>query len=178
MRHHRLAVTIAAAASSPLLATTTAVAAPPAHVTVPIDTSFSFDDCGFVVDATLSGTFRVTLYRNSAGMVIRERDGGSDFRSTFTNEQTGATVSFVNSSSAFFDYGSGAAIGSPVTITIVGMNGRLSGVGPDAGRLVLTGTVRELDPTLGGAPSVEIPDQDPVSSAGHHPDQDICAALS
>jgi hypothetical protein len=179
MSRRHLALTIAAAASFPLLATTTAVAAPPEHVAVPIDTSFSFDDCGFVVDPTFSGTFYVTVFRNSAGLVIRERDGGSDFRSTFTNEETGRSVSFVNSTSSSFDYGSGAAIGSSVTITIVGMNGRLPGVGPDAGRVVLTGTVVDFDPNLGGAPLVDIPDdQDALFLAGHHPDQDVCAALS
>src|SRR4051794_27147328 len=177
LRH--LALSFVAAASLPFLATTTAVAVPPEHVTVPIDNSFSFDDCGFVVDGAFSGTFHVTLFRNSAGLVIQERDGGSDLRSTLTNEQTGKTVTSVNSASAFFDYGSGAVIGSSVTITIVGMNGRLPGVGPDAGRVVLTGTVVDFDPNFGGAPAVDIPDdQDPLFLAGHHPDQDICAALS
>jgi hypothetical protein len=175
LRH--LALTIAAT-SLPFLATTTAVAAPPEHVTVPIDNSFSFDDCGFVVEGTFSGTFHVTLFRNSAGLVIQERDGGSNFRSTLTNEQTGKTVSSVSPASAFFDYGWGAVIGSSVIVTIVGMNGRLPGMGPDAGRVVMTGTVREFDASLGGAPSVDIPDQDPLFLAGHHPDHDICAALS
>src|SRR3954468_12191115 len=169
---------LAAAASLSFLAAGPAAAVPPVHVTVPIDISFSSDDCDFVVNTTLTGTFHVTVFRNSSGLVIQERDGGSDFRSTLTNEQTGKTVSSVNPASAFFDYGSGAVIGSSVTVTIVGMNGRLPGVGPDAGRVVMTGTVREFDPSLGGAPSVDIPDQDPLFLAGHHPDHDICAALS
>jgi len=169
---------LAAAASLSFLAAGPAAAVPPVHVTVPIDISFSSDDCDFVVNTTLTGTFHVTVFRNSAGLVVQERDGGSDFRSTLTNEQTGKTVSFVNSASSFFDYGSGATIGSSVTITIVGMNGRLPAVGPDAGRVILTGTVRGFDPNSGGAPIVQIPeDQDPLFLAGHHPDQDVCAAL-
>ena len=153
-----------------------AAAAPPQHETFPLDNSFSFDDCGFVVDVTQSGTLHVTLWRNDAGLVARERDGVSSFHSTFTNAETGKSVSFVNSQTSFWDYGSGAVLGSSVKVTFVGMGGRLPVGGPDAGRIVVTGTVVDFTPE--GIPLVEVPDQEPSFVAGHHPDPDLCAALS
>ena len=78
--------------------------------------------------------------------MARERDGASSFHSTFTNAETGKSVSFVNSQTSFWDYGSGAVLGSSVKVTFVGMGGRLPVGGPDAGRIVVTGTVVDFTP--------------------------------
>lgn len=170
-------IAAAGLAGAPLIGTAgPSAAAPPQHVTFSINDSFSFDDCGFVVDVTRSGTLHVTLWRNSAGLVALERDGGSSAHSTYTNADTGKTVSYVNSEASFWDYGSGAVLGSSVKVTLTGMSIRLPVVGPTAGRLVLTGTVVGFDPD--GIPFVDVPDQDPSFVAGRQPDLDICAALS
>jgi hypothetical protein len=150
-------------------------ATPPEHFALPLEFSESFDDCGFVVDFTTSGTLRVTLWRNEAGLVVRERDSGL-FNETYTNAETGKTFSTVDSLSSWWDYGSGAVLGSSVKITVVGMGGSVPGSGPDAGRTVATGTVVDFLPE--GIPIVEGTDEEPLSIAGRHPDQDVCAALS
>ena len=153
-----------------------AAAAPPQHITFPADVSSSFDDCGFVVDFVQTGTLHVTLWRNDAGLVFRELDTASAFHLTFTREDTGKTISMALSQSSQWDYGSGAVLGSSVRVTFVGNGFRLPGVGPEAGRSVVTGTVGDFTPE--GVPLVDIPDQDPLFLAGHHPDEDLCAALS
>ena len=158
------------------LAGPAAAAAPPQHVTFPLADSGSFDDCGFVVDFVQTGTIHVTLWRNDAGLVFRELDTASSFHLTFTREDTGKTISMVLSQSSQWDYGSGAVLGSSVRVTFVGNAFRLPGVGPDAGRIVVTGTVGDFTPE--GVPLVAIPDQDPLFLAGRHPDEDLCAALS
>ena len=152
-----------------------AAAAPPEHITFPIEDSFSFDDCGFVVDFTTAGTLHITLWRNDAGLVVRERDKLLQ-HATFTNAETGKSVSSVQSEHSVWDYGTGAVLGSSVDITLTGMGGRLPGTGPSAGRIKLTGTVVDFDPD--GLPLVDIPEQEPSFIAGRHPDQDFCAALS
>jgi len=153
-----------------------AAAAPPQHITFPADVSSSFDDCGFVVDFVQTGTFHVTLWRNEAGLVFREQDGGSSVHQTFTREDTGKTISMVLAQPSQADYGSGAVLGSPVRVTFVGNAFMLPGVGADAGRIVVTGTVADFTPE--GVPLVLLPDQEPLFLAGHHPDEDLCAALS
>ena len=170
-------IAAACLASATLLGTTTpaAAAAPPEHFTFPIEDSFSFDDCGFVVDFTTAGTLQITLWRNDASLVVRERDKLLQ-HATFTNAETGKSVKSVQSENSVWDYGTGAVLGSSVNITLTGMGGRLPGTGPSAGRIKLTGTVVDFDPD--GVPLVDIPEQEPSFIAGRHPDQDFCAALS
>jgi len=155
-----------------------AAAAPPQHLNFPLNDSFSFDNCGFVVDVVQTGTLHITLWRNSAGLVTRERDGFSSFRQTFSNQDTGDSFSSVRSETIQTDYGSGAVLGSSATVTFTGKDLTLPDVGPDAGRVVLTGTVVGFDPDLGGVPTVDVgEDQEPLFLAGRHPDPDVCAAL-
>lgn len=61
---------------------------------------------GFVVDVVQTGTLHITLWRNSAGLVTRERDGFSSFRQTFSNQDTGDSFSSVRSITTQTDYGS------------------------------------------------------------------------
>lgn len=149
-------------------------AAPPEDFTVPIEFSFSFDDCGFVVDFTATGSLRITLWRNDAGLVARERDAGVGYY-TWTNAETGKTISTIDPSSYWWDYGSGAVLGSTAKVTGTGMFGRLPGSGPEAGRVVGTAIVVGFSPE--GIPFVEPSGEDPSFVAGRHPDADICAAL-
>jgi hypothetical protein len=173
----RHSATAACLASATLLlgtANPAAATTPPQHISFPVDASGSFDDCGFVVNFVQTGTFHVTLWFNDAGLVSRERDSGPT-RLTFTREDTGKTISMVLSQSSQWDYGSGAVLGSSVRVTLVGKSLTLPGDGPDAGRIVHMGTVVGFDPD--GVPLVEVPDQEPLFLAGHHPEQDLCAAL-
>jgi hypothetical protein len=177
MKPHRL-VAAACLASATLLGTAipaTAATPPPEHLTFPVEYSFSFDDCGFVVDATGSATAaHVTLWRNEDGLVVRERDSGH-LEETFTNTETGKTISVTDFSVHWFDYGSGAVLGSSVTITSTGMGGHVPGIGPEAGRNVATGTVVGFDPD--GFPIVLPTDDEPLFVA-RRPAPDLCAALS
>jgi hypothetical protein len=149
----------------------------PEHFTHSVDASFSFDDCGFVVDFTQSGTGTVTLWRGADGLVTKERDGAVNVRQTFTREDTGVTISYAVASTSTWDYGAGAQLGSPVTVTFTGAGSRLPGSGPDAGRVVLIGTVVGFDDAT-GAPFVDLPEQDALFIRGHHPDGDVCDALA
>jgi hypothetical protein len=149
----------------------------PEHFSFSADATGSFDDCGFVVDFTQSGTGTLTLWRGADGLVTKERDGAVNVRQTFTREDTGVTISYVIASTSTWDYGAGAQLGSPVTATFTGTGSRLPGSGPDAGRLVLSGTVVGFDDAT-GAPLVDLPEQDALFIRGHHPDGDICDALA
>jgi hypothetical protein len=155
-----------------------AAAATPQIVRIPVHSERSFDDCGFVVDVVRTGTFSATVWHNAAGLAVQERDVYSSLHRTFTNEETGKSVSDVVSQSLAFDYGSGAVVGSSVEITLTGMESNVPGFGgPSTGRVVLPGTVVGFDPQF-GLPLIDAPDQDPLFLAGRQPDQDICAALS
>ena len=62
---------------------------PPVNLTVPVDTSFSFDDCGFTVEAHVGGHVRLHLFPDEVGRV--EMDN-YNFHITYTNPATGETL--------------------------------------------------------------------------------------
>ena len=86
--------------------------------------------CGVPVTITLDGVSRVTLTRNSSGLVVKEHDVLSSFTAIFESPLAlgGTGQSFTNHSPgvATFDYGEGAAIGSTAVITLTGLQGPCS----------------------------------------------------
>lgn len=185
MRKLALLATIVAAG----FAATAALAAAPENVTMPVHDSFyapfMSNACGIPVTITLDGVAHVTLWRNSAGLVVRERDVLSSFTAVFESPTAlgGTGRSFTNRSPgvAEFDYGSGAALGSTATITLTGAQGPAAGAGSDltAGYQRLTGTVYGFSPE--GIPLVDF-DGPVLDQHGRWPGFDVvlaqrCAAL-
>ena len=115
--------------------------------------------CGVPVTITLDGVARVTLARNSDGLVVQEHDVLSSFTATFESPVAlgGTGLSFTNTSPgvARFDYGEGATIGSTAVITLTGLQGPAAGPGSSitAGYQQLTGTVYAFSPE--GIPLVD-----------------------
>jgi hypothetical protein len=159
MRKLALLATIVAAG----FAATAALAAGPEHVMIPVQDSFyapfMSDACGIPVTITIEGVSHTTLWRNEAGLVVRERDVLSSFTATFESRTAlgGTGRSFTNRSPgvAEFDYGSGAVLGSTSTITLTGNAGPAAGPGTErtAGYQRLTGTVVDFSPA--GIPIVD-----------------------
>jgi hypothetical protein len=185
MRKLALLATLVAAG----VAATAAFAAGPEHITMPVhdsfDAPFMSAACGVPVTITLDGVSDVTLWRNSAGLVTRERDVLSSFTAVFESPTAlgGTGRSFTNRSPgvADFDYGSGAAIGSTAVITLTGLQGPAAGAGTaiTAGYQRLTGTVFGFSPE--GIPLVDF-DGPVLAQHGRWPGFDVvlaqrCAAL-
>jgi hypothetical protein len=122
--------------------------------------------CGVPVTITLDGVSRVTLTRNSSGLVVKEHDVLSSFTAIFESPLAlgGTGQSFTNHSPgvATFDYGEGAALGSTAVITLTGLQGPAAGTGSSvtAGYQQLTGTVFAFSPE--GIPLVDF--DGPVTS--------------
>jgi hypothetical protein len=122
--------------------------------------------CGVPVAITLDGVSRVTLTRNSSGLVEKEHDVLTSFTATFESPLAlgGTGLSFTNRSPgvATFDYGDGATIGSTAVITLTGLQGPAAGAGSSvtAGYQQLTGTVFAFSPE--GIPIVDF--DGPVTS--------------
>ena len=140
-------------------------------VTTSFDTSGSFIDddlsavCGFEVTVTRAGLTQVTLFSNSAGLVVRETDSTVGTTITYSSATTGKSFTYPRVLVITFDYGSGAVLGSPVTARVVGSQENLPGTPPFAA----------------GIPQAVIDDQ--VADHGSRPGEDIdvdavCAALS
>ena len=129
--------------------------------------------CGVPVTITLDGVSRVTITRNSSGLVVKEHDVLTSFTASFESPLAlgGTGQSFTNRSPgvATFDYGEGAAIGSTAVITLIGFQGPAAGVGSSvtAGYQQLTGTVFAFSPE--GIPIVDF-DGSVTSQHGVWPD--------
>jgi hypothetical protein len=152
-----------AAICAAAVAVTGAAAAAPERLVAPIQDTFyapfMSDVCGVPVTITIEGTAQVTLWRNDAGLVVREHDVLSSFTAVFASpvELGGTGRSFMNRSPgvATFDYGSGATLGSTALITLTGSAGPAAGAGSaaTAGLQRLTGTVVAFSPE--GIPIVD-----------------------
>jgi hypothetical protein len=113
--------------------------------------------CGTDVFVQVTGTLRVTLWRNAEGDVVRELDRTPASRLVFRAPATGGTFSTPNATVTTYDYGAGAAIGSAADVRIRGEFGRVTGFIPaDAGVIELHGTVVAFDEF--GIPIVDFPD--------------------
>jgi len=179
MRKLALLATIVAAC----IGATGADAAGPEHLTIPIHDSFSApfmsDACGVPVTITIDGVAHITLWRNDAGLIVRERDVLSSFTSVFESPTAagGTGRSFTNRSPgvAELDYVNGAVLGSTAVITLAGAQGYAAGPGSEmtAGYQRLTGTVFMFSPE--GVPVVDF-DGPVLAQHGRWPGFDVVLA--
>jgi len=159
-----------------------ATAAAPDRVSVDISETFTDDSlteaCGTTVTGTAQGTVEITLWRNAAGLVVRELDRFPAATFTWTAPETGRSVKTRYDVTSNWDYGDGAVQGGPVTITAHGLFFHIpGGTSAGAGKEVAVGDVDFFED---GLPIVQ--DATTVSFVGHSPDFDfvaeICKALT
>jgi hypothetical protein len=118
---------------------------------VPISLNDHFQDeglselCGVDVFIDVVADLKVTLVYNQRGLVVREIDRAGGGTITFSSPDTGKSFSFPFQPSQW-DYGSGAAIGSPVIVSFTGLFGHVPGLIPsDAGLFRFLGVVTGFD---------------------------------
>ena len=169
-------------AAAVLTMTTAASAAPPRIVTTEVN--FSFPDsyltqlCGVQVEFFHVGTLRSKLYFNREGAVTREIDTSQRDRFGWRSPTTGHSVQIPFATTMVTDYPTGAAVGSPATVTGSGLSLKVPGLPAEAGRAVFAGHVVAIN--ADGVPIVAFDKL--VSITGHSNDPDavdaaICAAL-
>jgi disulfide bond formation protein DsbB len=93
----RIIVLLAIAVVTALAAATiSAQAATPVHEWVTIDETFTWDDCGFVVEEHDVATLHLTSWFDPSGARTRQVVTAPGARITWTNVATGASVTTVN----------------------------------------------------------------------------------
>ena len=162
-----------------MAAPTAAPARAPEHYT--FDASFSFTHpylsqrCGTQVIWSKTGTDRATIWRNDAGLVIRELDYSPASKITISAPLLGTSFTAVRSTLSTWDYGAGAELGSPVTITQHGLLGGVPGQMPaEAGTTTITTTVTGFTPE--GVPIANPHEGTVVRQTGNPVDPDLEAA--
>lgn len=157
----RIVVLVAIAIATALAAAATlAQAAAPAHEWVSIDDTFTWDDCGFVVQEHDVATLHFVSWFDASGARTRQLVAALGARITWTNPATGASVTSVN---PFVVHKRDNPDGS-ATIAFTGLAFAITGGGPayvDSGRDVIVFSPGNIVP---------------VSSVG--PSADLCEALS
>ena len=139
-------------------ATATAAAAPPERVSFDVSdpavtNPYLSELCGTTIQVSATGTVEITLWRNEAGLVVRERDRFPNAWRTFSSPETGESFRIRYEAVSDWDYGTGAQIGSEVTITRHGMVFHIPGETAIAGLTVTEeATVDHFDQ---GVPIVE-----------------------
>ena len=164
--------------------TGTANAARTQQVTFDINDSFTDEFlsewCGFEVVFGISGRLNATVRYDSGGLAVSEIDRQPSTTITYSSPDTGRSFSFPNATPSHWDYGSGATLGSAVTIKFTGLFGHVPGViASDAGQTVLIGVVDHFSPE--GVPIVTLTDQVLVEHGNREGDavaDAICDALA
>jgi hypothetical protein len=146
MRHLAVLLSIAVVA---LVAAGTSSGQQAQQIHIAIDdhfpSDFWSDQCGFDVFIDVVADLQVTLVYNADGLVVREIDRAGGGTVTFRSPDTGKSFSFPFQP-AQFDYGSGAVIGSPVTVSLTGLQGHVPGkISSDAGLFRFLGLVEGFD---------------------------------
>ena len=146
MRHLAVVVGVAVVA---LLTPATSSAQQAQQIPISIDDHFQdefwSEQCGFDVFVDIVADLKVTLVYNQSGLIVREIDraGGGTF--TYRSPDTGKSFSFPLGPSQW-DYGAGAVVGSPVTVSFTGLFGHVPGLIPsDAGLFRFLGVVEGFD---------------------------------
>ena len=157
-----------------------AEAAPPERITIDLaetfPSEFLTEECGTPVEVIITGEARVTLWRNSAGLIVRESDHAPGSTVTYSAPETGNAFSHPNSLVSTWDYGDGATVGSEVTTTFRGLFGHVTGfIASDAGTTTLVGVVTGFDEF--GIPLVDFPDPPIRETGNREPGGDVLAAL-
>jgi hypothetical protein len=140
---------------------------------------FWSNQCGFDVFIDTVNDLQVTLVYNTDGLIVRDIDRAGGGRVTFRSLDTGKSFSFPFQPSQW-DYGSGAVIGSPVTVSFTCLQGHVPGkISSDAGLFRYLGVVEGFDEF--GIPQVEFVDV--IADRGHRGSLEaitaaICGTLS
>jgi hypothetical protein len=158
----RILVLLAVAIVTSLVATgAPAHAAAPTHEWVPIDDTFSFDDCGFLVQEHDVATLHLISWYDASGVRQRQVVLAPGARISWTNAETGASVTTANPFAVHkTDNPDGSA-----TIAFTGLSFAIPGGGQayvDSGRSLIL-----FSPDTG---------VQPLSSVG--PSADLCEALA
>jgi hypothetical protein len=115
-----------------------ATAVPPEHLPVEhVDETFTVEDCDFLVTVHVEGDVRSTVFFDQEGNEIRALDVFPNFRVTFTNAETGESITTPAPSVVHFTFNPDES----VVLTVTGLSGHLIvGGGPplasDVGRIV------------------------------------------
>jgi hypothetical protein len=91
MRRYLLVVALIAALVSGIATVPSARAAAPSIFTIPIDESFSFDDCGFTIEGRTTGFIREHVFFDEEGNVVRVIDNFA-LKISYTNPETDETL--------------------------------------------------------------------------------------
>jgi predicted aconitase with swiveling domain len=151
------------------------------HVTINVEESFEDDfwteTCGTTVVISVEGTLHVTLLYNKEGLIEKEIDPSSGLLVTFSAPQTGNSFSFP-ATTAIFDYGAGAEVGSTFTAKFVGLGGHVPGVlASDAGLVIVAGGVVEGFDEF-GIPLIDFETAELVVEHGNRESfEDVAAAI-
>jgi hypothetical protein len=133
----KLALLVGLAAVMVLVLGGVARAIPPEHSIEHVDETFPIDACSFTVLFHIEGDVRHTVFFDQAGNVVGELEVFPGFQVTFTNAETGKSISTVSPSVSHATINpDGSAV-----VAITGLSGHLIvGGGPpqasDVGRIV------------------------------------------
>jgi predicted aconitase with swiveling domain len=151
------------------------------HVTINVEDTFVDDfwteTCGTTVVISVEGTLHVTLLYNEEGLIVKEIDPSSGLTVTFSDPLTGNSFSFP-ATTAIFDYGAGAEVGSTFTAKFVGLGGHVPGViASDAGLVIVAGGVVEGFDEF-GIPLIDFETAELVVEHGNRESfEDVAAAI-
>lgn len=139
--------------------------------------------CGFPVYVQGEGALTVTLHRDREGRVVRETYSSPGAFVTYFAPTTGESYRFPWIPRDELVYPGGATLGGPATYRLTGMIVNHPGEPPEAGLIVLKGTVAGFSPD--GIPLVEFTDDDLAAAVARgsltraqDPTPGICAALT
>ena len=141
--------------TSLVAAAASAHAAAPLRERVPIDETFTFDGCGFVIEEHDVLTLQFTSWYDASGNRLRQIVTAPGARITYTNPATRASVTAVN---PFVVHKRDNADGS-VTIAFTGLVFAIRGAGStyvDSGRDLIVFSDGVVEPVSSSGPSADL----------------------
>lgn len=144
---------------------------------------FLTEVCGFPVYVQLDGYLNVTLLYDREGRLLRETYSTPGAFVTYFAPTTEGSYRFPGIPREEFTYPGGATIGGPATYRLTGMIVNHPGVAPEAGQILLRGSVVAITPD--GTPIVDFSDEEIANvfargslTRAQDPTLEICSALS
>lgn len=148
-------VVVSTIISAALAVAAPARAAAPVHEWETLDESFTHDFCGFTVEESFRGTLHLISWFDDAGNRTRQIVAAPNFRVTWRNPATGASVS---SQSPYVAHKTDNPDGS-LTVAFTGLVGAITGGGPayvTAGREVVLFSPNGLEVISKAGPSADL----------------------